>query len=526
VVSTLAGTAGVVGSADGTGTAASFSLPSGLAVDGTGNVYVADLGNSIIRKVTPVGVVSTVAGTAGVRGQADGPGSAASFLNPTTLAIDSAGNVYVADPIVNKIRKITPSGVVSTLTVTGASLSFPHGLATDSAGNVYVADTGNNTIRKLTPAGDVATLAGAAGVVGYSDGAGAMASFNGPTGLSTDSNGNLYVADSVNNTIRKITPAGAVSTLAGAPSVSGHADGAGASASFRGPVGLTTDSTGNVYVADTFNNTIRKITLTGQVSTLAGTAGVMAYGNFPVAVGAAAYFAFPYGLASDSMDNVFVVDIGNRPIRKITPTAVVSTVTVGANIHPTGLAIDNMGNGYVTDSSSHTIRKIAPSGEVSTLAGTAGVVGSADGTGALASFGSTPIFGGLTTDGAGNVYMADSSNNTIRKITPTGVVSTLAGTAGVTGHADGVGAAARFNGPTGLAADAAANVYVADFGNHTIRKITPAGVVSTIAGTAGVMGFTPGSLPGVLAYPLGIAISGTSLYVTMGNGVAVVRNVP
>jgi sugar lactone lactonase YvrE len=356
-----------------------------------------------------------------------------------------------------------------------------------------------------------------------------MASFRSPAGLSTDSKGNVYVADSVNNTIRKITPAGEVSTLAGAPGVSGHADGAGASASFRGPVGLTTDSTGNVYVADSLNNTIRKITPTGQVSTLAGTAGVMGYGNFPDAVGAAAYFAIPVGLAIDSVNNVFVVDFGNivgTTIQKITPAAMVSTLTIGANISPAGLVIDKAGNGYVSDLSSHTILKLATSGQISTLAGTAGVVGSADGAGALASFGSTFPYGGLTIDGAGNVYVADSGNNTIRKITPTGVVSTLAGTAGVKGHADGVGAQASFNDPMGLATDSAANVYVADNGNHTIRKITPAGVVSTLAGTAGVMGFTPGSLPGVLAYPAGLAISGTSLYVTTGNGVAVVKLVP
>jgi NHL repeat len=177
----------------------------------------------------------------------------------------------------------------------------------------------------------------------------------------------------------------------------------------------------------------------------------------------------------------------------------------------------------VADTYNHTIRKITPAGVVSTSAGTAGVLGSTDATGAAARF-RYPM--GLSTDSSGNVYVADSENFTIRKITPAGVVTTLAGTAGALGSTDATGAAARFNRPQGLSTDSSGNVYVADTNNHTIRKITPAGVVSTIVGTTLVIGFTPGALPGVITRPYGMTVSGTSLYFTTNNGVAEVTNLP
>jgi uncharacterized protein YjiK len=545
VVSTLAGTAGVRGSTDATGAAARFSNPHGVATDSVGNIYVADSNNSTIRKITAAGVVSTLAGTAGVSGSTDATGAAASFNYPTGVAADSAGNIYVADAN-NTIRKITPAGVVSTLAgtagrfgstdATGAAARFsePTGVATDSAGNIYVADNGNSTIRKITAAGVVSTLAGTAGVTGSTDATGAAASFSSPRGVATDSAGNIYATEDGNSTIRKIAAAGVVSTLAGTPGVRGSTDATGAAASFDRPRGVTTDSVGNVYVADSNNNTIRKITPAGAVSTLAGTAGVSGSTD---ATGAAASFNGLQSVATDSAGNIYVADNGNSTIRKITAAGVVSTLAGTAGVTgstdatgaaasfngPQGVATDSAGNLYVADSGNYTIRKITAAGVVSTLAGTAGVRGSTDGTGAAASFNS-PI--GVATDGAGNVYVGDTGNHTIRKITAAGVVSTLAGTAGLTGSTDATGAAASFNEPQGVATDSAGNIYVADNRNHTIRKITPAGAVSTVVGVAGQMGFAPGALPGRLARPYGLAASGTSLYITLYNGVAVVQNRP
>jgi len=543
VVTTLAGTAEVAGSSDGVGAAASFNFPSGVAADSVGNVYVADSNNNTIRKITPAGVVTTLAGTAGVAGSDDGTGATASFDSPQGVAADSAGNVYVADTNNNAIRKVTPAGVVTTLAGiagalggsadgTGAAASFlwPTGVSADSTGNVYVADSNNNTIRKITPAGVVTTLAGTAGVAGSADGTGASASFHSPRGVATDNAGNVYVADYYNHTIRKITPAGVVTTLAGMAVVIGSADGIGVVASFNSPQGVATDSAGNVYVADTINHTIRKITPAGVVSTLAGTAGVAGSAD---GVGAGASFNFPLSVATDSAGNVYVLDVifnqriggtGGAIIRKITPAGEVSTLAglamVIGSVPPIGLATDNAGNLYVADVFDHTILKITPEGVVSTLAGTAGVAGSADGVGAAASF-LQPR--GVATDSADNVYVWD--NYTIRRITPAGVVTTLAGTPGVQGSSDGTGAAASFSFASGLATDSNNNIYVADTGNYLIRKITPAGVVTTVVGTLGIAGFVPGDLPGVLK-PGDVSLSGRTMYITAGNGIARVTNVP
>ena len=232
-ITTLAGQVGVGGYADGAGTQAQFRLPNSVAVDSAGNVYVADTANNTIRKITPNGVVSTLAGVSGSHGSADGIGGNARFWAPFGIAVDRSGNVYVADTGNNTIRKITPNGVVSTLAGLaghpgskdgiGANARFrnPWGVAVDDAGNVFVADMSNDTIRKITPTGVVSTLAGQAGISGSLDGVGTSAQFNNPFAIAVDSADNIYVSDSANDTIRKITPSGAVSTLAGLPGYAG-----------------------------------------------------------------------------------------------------------------------------------------------------------------------------------------------------------------------------------------------------------------------------------------------------------------
>jgi serine/threonine protein kinase/sugar lactone lactonase YvrE len=326
IITTLAGQAGVGGSADGAGLQTQFRLPNNVAVDSAGNVYVADTGNNAIRKITPSGIVSTLAGVAGTHGSADGIGGNARFWAPFGIAVDGASNVYVADTGNNTIRKITPNGVVRTLAGlashpgskdgigNNARFRNPWGVAVDAAGNVLVTDMSNDTIRKITPAGVVSTLAGQAGTGGNVNGVGAGAQFNNPFALAVDKAGNVYVSDSANDIIRKITPSGVVSTLAGLPGYAGSADGNGDEARFWNPQGLAVDDSGNVYVADTDNNTIRKITPMGVVTTLAGLAGASGITD---GAGKEARFNSPGGIAVNDKGNIYVADTNNHTVRKM-----------------------------------------------------------------------------------------------------------------------------------------------------------------------------------------------------------------
>jgi len=681
----FAGSLGGPGHVDGIGAAARFNHPTGIATDGAGNVYVADSNNAVIRKITASGEVSTLAGTAGLFGSADGPAAEARFNQPLGVAVDESGNVYVADTGNHNIRKIMPSGMVSTVagvagepgsddgTVAEARFRSPQGVAVDGAGNVYVADTGNYTIRRITPAGQISTVAGAPGIVGSTDGPATEARFGacrpflygggedcwgpaavaidrsgnllvadagnftirtispasvvstlpgnfygctqgmmgasrciGPTGVAADRNGfvyvvvansrsvhriaptgaatlvpgvfeetgwrgqffnsaggiatdkagNVYVPDTNSHTIRKLPEGGEAGTLAGSPLMYGVADGSGDQARFGacifvisvfhdclGPTAVAIDSGGTLYAADRQNHTIRKITPAGAVSTLAGQPGQSGSADGSLQQ---ARFYLPTGVTVDGAGNLYVSDSNNHTIRRITASGTVATLAgapgqrgssdgVGSQARfssPSGVATDRDGNLFIADSGNSTIRRISPAGEVTTLAGEAGQRGSNDGTGAQARLdlpaSGLQFFGasGLATDGTGNVYVADTNNHTVRRITPDGVVTTVAGSAGQRGSTDGIGVEARFDRPQGVATDGSGNVYVADTGNHTIRKITADGVVSTVVGRAGYGGFLAGSLPGGLTSPIGVAVSGTSLYVVMPNGVAVITNVP
>jgi sugar lactone lactonase YvrE len=413
-----------------------------LAVDAATNIYVTDSGNNTIRKVTPAGtnwVVTTLGGLAGNPGSVDGTNSQARFEYPQGVAVDNAGNVYVADTVGYIIRKLMLVGTNwVTRTVAGlggiygntdrigrdATFRGPSSVAVDREGSAYVADQLNHTIRKVTSAGAVTTLAGLAGYAGSSDGSGTVARLNGPAGVAVDATGDLYVADFGNGTIRKVTSAGVVTTLAGGNE--GSSDGTGSAAGFQGPSGVALDSETNIYVADSFNNTIRRVTPSGSVTTRAGSPD---FGGSADGVGSNARFN-----------------------------------------HPTGVAVDSATNVYVADTWNHTIRKITPARVVTTIAGVAGSSGSADGIGSAARF----IYpSGIAVDGAGNVYVADTYNNTIRKLTQSAtnwVVTTLGGMPGFYGTANGAGSAARFSNPSAIAVDSAGNLYVADFYFNTIRK--------------------------------------------------------
>lgn len=317
-VSTFAGS--TQGFVNGTATTAKFNWPMGIAIDTEGTIFVVDSANYVIRKITSAGVVSTFAGS-GIGGFADGIASVAQFNGIDGLAVDSAGNVYVADTNNHRIRKISPAGVVSTLagstqgyangTGTAARFNNPSGVAVDAAGNVFVTDTFNYRIRKITPAGVVSTLAGS-GIAGFANGSGTAAQFNKTYGIAVNDTGSIFVADALNHRVRKITASGVVTTFAG--SVYGYANGNGTAAKFSYPYGITVDATDNVYVTDAEDNRIRKITIVGMVSTLAGS-GI---GGFADGIGTTAQFINPCGVTVDAVGSVFISDATNHRIRKIT----------------------------------------------------------------------------------------------------------------------------------------------------------------------------------------------------------------
>jgi sugar lactone lactonase YvrE len=354
---------------------------------------------------------------------------------------------------------------------------MPTGIALDPAGNLYITDTGNSTIRKLTTSGVSTTVAGSPSQPGSANGTGASAGFSAPAGVASDSAGNLYVADSNNHTVRAIDPTGVVTTFAGS-GVLGGKDGTGTAAQFDLLRGMISDGAGNLYIANGRGNTIRKIAPGRIVTTVAGAQRVIGSTD-----GAAANALFQ---------------------------------------NPIGVAPDLAGNLYVADSNNSTVRKITPGGIVSTFAGLVGKIGNVDGTGSDARFGNPT---GVATDSAGNVYVADQLNSTIRKITPAGAVTTLAGRDGVSGigSTDGPGTVALFNGPTSLVIDAAGNLYIADTGNATIRKLTPDGTVSTIAGTAGHTGILLGAAPRFQA-PNSLTIVGDDLIISDANAILRLRH--
>ena len=456
-LTTLAGSPTQTGSADGPGATALFNYPRGLAVDASETTYVADTYNHTVRMITPQGQVTTLAGSPGIASRADGTGASALFNQPQAIAMGTSGNLLVLDKNNRAIRSLTPQGVVTTYLPLPGSTSLPlwswNAMAVGPDGSLFLG--GDNSVVRIPPGGTASTLAGIEGKFGLVDGLGASARFSTVSGLVVDPSGTVLVADYQNSVIRSVTPGGVVSTFAGRranPS--------------QGAVNIGVDVYGNTFVPAT-NNTIQKITPSGVVSTFAGVPG-----------------------QSGNLDG---------PATQALFGAAMST------------AVDGSGNIYVTDKFNATLRKITPNGEVSTVAGAPGQVGHQDGLGAQARF-EGPI--GIAVDGQGTVYVTDG-DGAIRKMTPDGNVTTVAGAAGQTGFTDGSGPGARFNHPYGIAVDATGNLFVADCFNAAIRKITPGGEVTTLPLLLGSAGSASVATVGKLLYsPNGIAVdSNGNVYV-------------
>jgi uncharacterized protein (TIGR03437 family) len=500
VITTVAGN-GTQGFSGDNGPAISAQLyqPFGLAVDSAGNLYIADWGNGRIREVSN-GVITTVAGAAGYgtccfNGE-NGPATSAQIDEPEDIAVDSADNLYISDFFHHSVRKVS-GGVITTVAgngtqgysgdngpATSAELAGPYGIAVDAAGNLYIGDAPANRVRKVS--GGVITTVAGNGLPAYSgdNGPAANAQLNYPYGVSVDAAGNLYIADSNNYRIRKVAN-GVITTVAGNGTTGFGGDNGPATSAQLQPFGIAVDSASSVYIADPLNNRIRKVT-NGVITTVAGDGTAGFGGDNGPATSAELYQ--PNGVAVDSAGNVYIADTFNNRVRKVSG-GVITTVagngtegfgggdggpaTSATLYYPSGVAIDSAGNLYIADTDGQRIRKVA-NGVITTVAG-----GSAASSGDYLSFPQ-----GVAVDSAGNLYIADTNNNRIRKVA-NGVMTTVAGngTSGFSGD-NGPATSAQLYYPSGVAVDSAGNLYIADTDNTRIRKISN-GAIITIAGDGG-----------------------------------------
>lgn len=513
-VTTVAGFAAYPGTTDGAAADARFSSPSGIAVGG-GALFVADTGNHTIRKIDlSTGMVSTLAGSPGMMGSSDGEKSAARFKSPRGILYDGPDTLYVCDTGNSIIRKVTIStgaaalyagaaGMPGSMPGAGSAARFnsPFAIAADNQGNLYVSD-GNHTIRKIVKlTAEVTLLAGVAGSTGTANG-GSTARFSSPTYVAVDSANVLYVTDSANFTIRTVNVSTAdVQTLVGAPGMAGTDEGALATAKLAYPAGLAVASGGTLYLID--STTVRRIS-GGQIGVVAGAYPQLAAtdGN-----GSGARFNSMAAGSVDS-DEFVVADTMANAIRRVDLIGKqVTTLVPQFSQRALGVTAD-ASYIYFTNPIAYVVVRILKSDLTQNdLAGEAGLFGAADGTGNEARFKSPNV---IARSGS-TLYLVD--NQTIRSVTTGGLVTTLAGSPGMVGSLNGTGSAARFQNPGGIVGDGADTLYIADTGNHTIRKlIISTKEVSTIAGVAQAPGIADG-IDARFENPMGLALSGNALYI-------------
>lgn len=509
-ISTVAGNGNVAYSGDGgPATAASIDYAVGLALDGQGNLYIADYQSSVVRKVDAAGIISTVAGngTSGYAG--DGAAATAAQLNnPYAVAVDAAGNLYIADGGNNRVRKVDANGTIHTIAgsatfgysgdggaATSAQLSAPRGVAVDAAGNVYIGDFANNVVRKVDAAGTISTFAGNGSPSFSGDGGSAVAAGMAPIGVATGAAGVVYIADWGNSRIRRVDAGGSIATIAGSGSSGFFGDnGPATKASLAQPIGVAFDAGGNLYVSDSGNNRVRKVSAAGSITTLAGNGIDGSSGNGGPATSAA--LSDPQGLTWDSNGNLYIADTGNSVVRKVDAAGTISLAagngTAGysgdggfatsAQLYvPTAVAVDAGGNLYIADSGNKRIRKVGANGVISTVAGNGTQGYSGDGGAATAAELSAPV--GMAVDAGGNLYFADLNNCRVRKVDTTGKIGTVAGDGSCSDSGDGGPAtSAGVTAPSGVAMDATGNLYIAELGGARIRKVDSSGVITTVAG--------------------------------------------
>ena len=481
-----------------------------VTVNREGRPVFADPGNASVVRLNGDGTLTTLAGNGIATFSGDGgPAVNAALNTPQAVAYDSKGNLYISDVANNRIRVVGADGSIRTLIgslatgfegdngpVSRAKIDTPGALAVDSADNLYFVDRGNGRIRRVSPQGVVTTVAGN-GLFGFAgeNAPATQASIGLPEAIAVDRTGNLYIADTENHRLRRVSPQGVITTLAGTGRAAFTGDnGPALQASLNRPSGIAIDQAGVIYFSDTNNGLIRRISATGTISTFGGNGRLGFAGDNAPAIGAT--LNANSGLALDLLGNLLIADRDNFRVRSINTAGIITTLAGNGRFRvtpantsarnaflfrPNGIATDSRGSLYIADTGNNYLHSSSSSNSFLTLAGT-GV--RQDSTGNRPPL-STPLANpiGVTTDFAGNIYVSDTDNNRVRRLSPAGVFSIVAGNGnGSFSGDDGPAAAAGLDRPTYLVFDTANNLYVADTANHRIRRISPAGTISTFAG--------------------------------------------
>jgi len=546
-ITTVAGNGARGYSGDGgPATSAELNYPTGVAVDSSGNVFIADTFNNRVRRVNSVtGVITTVAGNGTADFFGDGFIATGAALNsPDAVAVDSTGNLFIADTSNGRIRRVSAAtGVITTVAGSGwsgfsgdggpatmARFNIPRGVAVDGSGNVFIADMANHRVRRVDGVTNIITTVAGNGTYGFSgDGGPATdATLYYPVSVAVDGSGNFFVADSSNNRIRRVNSSTAVITTVAGNGTSGFAGDGGPAANgvLHVPSGAALDSSSNLFIADAANNSIRRVdATTGVITSLAGNGNLGFSGDGGPA--ASALLSFPHAVATDGSGNVFIADTSNQRIRRVAAaTGVITTIAgngaggfngdgipaaIATLFFPEGVSIDSSGNIFVADSFNNRIRRIdCVTGVITTVAGngTAGFAG--DGGPATMAMLNYPE--AIAVDSDGNLFIADTENNRIRKVDgATGVITTVAGNGNPAYGGDGGPAtAAAIQWPTGITVDVDGNLFVPDTRNNRIRSVDAAtGVITTIAGNgmAGFGGDGGAATDALLDHPGGVVLN-------------------